>query len=80
VVRTREHPLDRVGPVDPLFLDHLVLADDVDRRLGGDDREDVDLRLAEFPVFDLHDILRREGVGGDVHADRDALAAGAVDP
>src|SRR5271157_2375655 len=61
---------DAVRKVDRPLLLHLEVADDRDRRLGGDEGDGVHLTGRELHVLDLHDVLPAELPRTD--PDRDA--------
>jgi len=62
-----------------VFLHDVEVSDDVDRRVGRDQREHVDFVLTQFATFDLDDVLACKAIRGDVHPDGNLLAVGAVD-
>src|SRR5512136_92128 len=74
------HALDNPGDVHPLLLDDLVVPDDVDGRMGGDEGDPVHLLLPEFPALDLEDVLFSLLPARHVCRDGEGLGGRARDP
>src|SRR5580658_935717 len=80
-VRAPEHPDDPLGQVDRSLFADLELADDRDRRRGGDERDRVHLPGRQLHVLHLDDVLPPEFARADVqrHAHGRVLVEG-LDP
>ena len=62
---------DLLGVLDVLLLDNLVILDDVERDVGGDDAETTDFLIGEIAVGNLDDSLSTEGDRIEVGTDGD---------
>ena len=56
-VKAAYHTFHVRGENNLLFLDHLKIADDVDRGVRSDQRDTVEFLDIEFPAFDFHHVL-----------------------
>lgn len=62
---------DHFGQFDFLLLHDLVVSDDVDARMWGEQCDFGDLLRLQFAAFDLHDVFCLQQLAGHVDRDRD---------
>ncbi len=68
-----EYPGDELRQLQLVFLHHGEVFDDVDGRLGGEQRQLVGLLFGQASVLDLDEILLAQRAGFQVETDGDAL-------